>query len=90
MKTTSHLKQPDAAAGNFKSATGATPLYGDKNTVAVMLGMSERTVSNFLAQGCPCLKIGSRRVRFEMAEVRAWLKQHYGSQRIGKIAGRKP
>ena len=83
------ISQPNAAVGQSKSSAETTPLYGDKKAVAAMLGMSERTVSNFLTQGCPCLRIGKRRTRFDMEEVRAWLKEKFGSQRNGKLAAGK-
>jgi predicted DNA-binding transcriptional regulator AlpA len=79
--------KPDAAAGSLKSAAENFPRFGDKRAVAEMTGFSERTVSNFLAQGCPHLAVGKRRVRFDLDEVRAWLKEKYGSRRIGPVNG---
>jgi predicted DNA-binding transcriptional regulator AlpA len=77
----------DDAAGNLQSAAESFPRYGDKKAVAAMLGMSQRTVSNFLTQGCPHLALGKRRVRFDMEEVRAWLKERFGTRRIGQVNG---
>jgi len=59
----------------------AIPQFADKRTVATMLGMSTRSVDNFLAEGMPHLKLGLRRVRFDLDEVRAWLKEKYGISR---------
>jgi predicted DNA-binding transcriptional regulator AlpA len=75
---------PDAAASN-KSATNieTLPRYGSKRDVANMVQMSVRSVDNFLRDGCPALRIGKRRVRFEMNEVRAWLADTYRTQRRG-------
>ena len=76
----------DAAAGD-KSVTinNSLPRYGSKADVAAMLQMSRRTVDNFLARGCPHLKLGSRRCRFDMEEVREWLSQNFRTQRLGKV-----
>jgi predicted DNA-binding transcriptional regulator AlpA len=81
------IASPEATAGSLKSAAGNFPRYWDKKAVAAMLDMSERTVSNFLAQGCPHLALGKRRVRFDMEEVRAWLKERFGTRRIGPVNG---
>jgi len=62
--------------------------FGTKRDVAAMLQMSVRAVDNYLAAGCPVIKLSKRRCRFDLAEVRAWFKKQYGQQRIGK-AGRK-
>jgi predicted DNA-binding transcriptional regulator AlpA len=74
--------QPDAATGE-KLAT--VPRYGSKADVAAMLQMSRRTVDNLLRQGCPHLKLGSRRCRFDLAEVREWLSENFRVQRRGKL-----
>jgi len=67
--------------------TSETPTefkFGDKFAVAEMLDLCPRSVDNLMAQGMPHLRIGTRRVRFDMAEVRAWAKRHYGVSRMGK------
>jgi excisionase family DNA binding protein len=58
-----------------------TTNFGDKAAVAKLVGVSRRTVDNFIRAGCPHLKIGSRRVRFDLNEVRDWLKQQFHVQR---------
>ena len=84
MKTTT---QPDAATGDTKLATTADiPRFGSKRDVASMLQMSVRSVDNFIANGCPVIKLSSRRCRFDLGEVRAWFKMQYGQQRRGKLA----
>lgn len=67
--------QPDAPTGSK---------LGDKNDVAAMMGVCHRSVSNLMQRGMPYLAIGRRKVRFDMDEVRAWLKREYGTSRIGK------
>lgn len=77
---------PDADAGNpmpSQIEIVPTPRYGDKKAVAQMIGMSRRSVDNFLRAGCPHLRLGQRRVRFDLAEVRAWLREKYHVQRRG-------
>jgi predicted DNA-binding transcriptional regulator AlpA len=76
---------PETAPG--LSAAGAMPRYGGKRDVAQMMQMSTRSVDNFLARGCPHLKIGKRRIRFDMSEVRAWLTDNFHTQRRGKLTG---
>ncbi len=67
----------------IETASGGKPeaIYTDKRGLALMLGLSPRTVSNFLNKGCPHLKIGIRRVRFEVVETRKWLHDTFGLQR---------
>jgi predicted DNA-binding transcriptional regulator AlpA len=79
------VDQKDAKADEQFAAT--VPRYGDKKAVAAMLGMSRRTVDNLVAQGCPHLRIGARRLRFDMNEVRSWLTQQFHTQRRGKPSG---
>lgn len=50
-----------------------------------MLQMSVRSVDNFLAQGCPHLKLGERRVRFDLVEARNWFAETYRIQRRGAV-----
>ena len=73
------LAVPDVATGN--SSLAAVPRYGGKKDVAQMVQLSVRSIDNFLAQGCPHLKLGKRRVRFDMIEVRQWLTDKFHVQR---------
>ena len=79
---TKTLIQPDAAPG-IKSATNTDtlPRYGSKRDVAAMLQMSVRSVDNFLRAGCPHLKLGKRRVRFDLPETRQWFAENFRTQR---------
>ena len=73
--------QPKANAGNLKTlahdSTSPAP-FGTKQDVARMLQMSTRTVDSYLAAGLPHLKLGTRRVRFDLATVKAWVLEKYG------------
>jgi predicted DNA-binding transcriptional regulator AlpA len=60
---------------------GVAP-FGDKRAVAAMTSMSVRWVNLQLQRGMPHLKLGARRVRFDMAEVAQWLKERYATQRM--------
>ena len=73
--------QPETATGEEKLAT--VPRYADKRDIAALLKMSVRTVDNLLAAGCPHLKLGETRVRFDIDEVRSWLADTYRIQRRG-------
>ncbi len=72
------LEQTQAGNGN-----GHAPQFGSKRDVARMLQFSTRTVDNMLRQGCPHMKFGPRRTRFDLPEVASWFKEHYGTQRRG-------
>ena len=74
-----NIQTPESSPGN--SALVQVPRYGGKKDVASMVQMSVRSVDNFVAQGCPHLKLGKRRVRFDMAEVRQWLADNFRTQR---------
>jgi predicted DNA-binding transcriptional regulator AlpA len=86
MKTNQSFATPDTANGNQPLATVPTR-YGSKRDVAAMLQMSVRTVDNFVAAGCPHLRVSSRRLRFDMAEVRQWLSDNFRTQRRTTVKG---
>ncbi|NBR87503.1 MAG: DNA-binding protein [Proteobacteria bacterium] len=73
----SHLQKPESPTGNFK--------FGDKQDVAAMLGLCRRSVDNLLERGLPHLKLGRRRIRFDLEEVRLWAKREFGTARTGKV-----
>ena len=56
------------------------PRFGTKRDVAAMCSMSVRWVDGQLAKGLPVLKVSSRRCRFDLAEVREWLRQRYSGK----------
>ena len=58
--------------------------FGDKRDVGELLGICNRSVDNLLAKGCPHLKLGKRRVRFDLDDVREWAKREFGTRRVGK------
>jgi len=76
MKTISYA--PDAATGT-KLAAEIT----DKRGYGLRWGFSIRHIDNLLAQGCPHLKIGKRRVRILVPEADDWMRQRFGTQRRG-------
>ena len=55
--------------------------FATKKDVAKFLQLSVRTIDNLLRQGLPHLKLGKRRCRFDMVEVRQWCKEQFGTQR---------
>lgn len=80
---------PEAIAGETKAGGdywSNLRCLGDKRAVAGMVGMSHRWVDQQLTKGMPHLKVGNRRVRFDLDEVRAWLKDKYGTRRRGPAA----
>ena len=38
-----------------------------------------------MTRGMPHLKLGPRRIRFDLEEVRAWLMEKYHQQRNGRV-----
>jgi len=80
---------PEAAPGS-KLAASDTARLGDKTAVADMAGgFSKRWVDSQIALGMPHLKLGPRRVRFDLAEVREWLREKYHVQRRAPAAPRR-
>ena len=79
------LQSPQAAEGTVSA--GNENNFGDKRAVGLLAGnMSLRWVDGELAKGMPHLKLGPRRCRFDLAEVKVWLKERYGVQRRGKVS----
>ena len=69
-----------------KSEAGAAPFYQpvaekrytDKKGYGEHLGFCERTVTNLIGKGLPCLKVGARRIRIEVAEADRWMQRTFG------------
>jgi predicted DNA-binding transcriptional regulator AlpA len=61
-------------------------MFGDKRAVAQLIGCCQRSVDNLMKRGCPYYKLGHRQVRFDLGEVRDWVKREYGCRRIGREA----
>ena len=53
-------------------------MFGDKRAVAQLIGCCQRSVDNLMKRGCPYYKLGHRQVRFDLGEVRDWVKREYG------------
>jgi len=72
---------PDIATGNTTAIADTLPPFGDKRDVCRLAGMkSVRWVSNEMNRGLPFMRLGLRRVRFDLPTVRAWLLERYGVQ----------
>lgn len=84
MNDTSILFEP--AKRTAQAVVEARPHYADKRGIAEMLDVSVRSVDNFLAEGMPHFKLTARCIRFDVDEVRAWLKERYGTRRLGRSA----
>lgn len=68
-----------------KTATLVPPL-GDKRDVAAMLKLSVRSIDNFIQEGCPVIKLSPRCCRFDLVEVKEWVKNRYSQQGRAKLA----
>ena len=75
------LCTPDASTGTKMAANEIT----DKRGFAGRWLFSVRHVDNLLAEGLPHCKIGKRRVRIVVPEADAWMRQKFGTQRLGKL-----
>lgn len=74
--------KPEATPGEALAAN----CFADKKAVAALAGLkSTRWVELQMAAGMPHLKLGPRRVRFDLPEVRAWLTEKYHQQHIGRV-----
>ena len=62
--------------------TNHATIITDKDGFARRWGFSRRTVDNFLAQGLPHLKVGTRRVRIVVAEGDAWMRENFATRRL--------
>ena len=62
-------------------ADSITAPLGKKRDVAKMINVCVRSVDNYIAEGCPHLKLSPRSVRFDLAEVKVWFKTQYGQQK---------
>ena len=62
------------------TANESTSPLGNKRDVAAMLKISVRSVDNYIADGCPVIKLSPRCCRFDLADVKSWFKAHYGQQ----------
>lgn len=60
-----------------------TPVGVDKRALAQAFCVHPRTVSNWMSEGLPHLKITRRLVRYEIETCRAWLKDKFEVSRIG-------
>jgi phage terminase Nu1 subunit (DNA packaging protein) len=80
MESNNTNQTPETATGQQTSLAAQVSRYGSKRDVAAMVQMSVRTVDNFVAAGCPHLRVSSRRLRFDMAEVRQWLADNFREQ----------
>ena len=50
-------------------------MYLNKKELAERFGISVSSVNNYMRQGMPYYKIGSKLVRFDPDEVEKWLKE---------------
>ena len=66
-----------------ETPTAASP-YIDKKALANRLGLSRRTIDNWMQRGLPHLKLGARRVRFDLRDVEPWLQRQCRTVRYGK------
>jgi excisionase family DNA binding protein len=59
--------------------------YIDKAALAQRLGLSRRTIDNWMQRGLPHLKLGTRRVRFDLRDVEPWLQRQCHTVRYGRM-----
>lgn len=80
------MNAPDTATSDLKLAA----IINDKRAFAARWQGSVRSVDGLLAQGLPHLKIGKRRVRIIVAEADAWMRERFGTRRLGPVKAAEP
>ena len=64
------------------AVTGESNLAAmDKVSFGQRFKVSKRTVDNWIATGCPHLKLSARMVRLPLVEATEWVKERYMTQR---------
>ncbi len=63
------------------------PKFGNKRDVARLLLLCPLSIDNLLQKGLPSVKLSSRKIIFDLAEVAAWAISRYGVARMGKEDG---
>lgn len=81
MKTTPSFNTACAADTSHLTIKAASVSLVDKRRVAEVIGLSVRTVDNLLQKGMPHIRLGSRRVRFDLDDVIDWIKKEYGTRK---------
>lgn len=77
-----HIAQlPDVSTGSNLE----TQVVTDKRGFAARWKFSVRHLDNLLAQGMPHCAVGKRRVRIIIAEGDAWMKERFGTRRLGPV-----
>ena len=56
-------------------------MFLKKKEVAERFGISVSSVNNYMRQGMPYYKIGSKLVRFNQEDVEKWLKEKANNER---------
>lgn len=56
----------------------------NRQQLCVAMSVSDSTVGRWLAAGLPYTPIGQRGKRFDLAECRAWLREHYETCQPGQ------
>ena len=56
-------------------------MFLKKKEVAERFGISVSSVNNYMRQGMPYYKIGSKMVRFNPEDVEKWLKEKANNER---------
>ena len=77
----------DAGAGESRLSDNEHAAFGSKRDLAAMIGLSVRSVDNYLSAGLPHIALSKRRIKFDLAECRLWFKEKYGARRLGKLHG---
>jgi hypothetical protein len=70
------MSWPSAERGRvvpFRARPGSEPL-ATKAQLAAHLQVHPRTIERRVDAGMPCIRVGSRAVRFRIAECEAWLE----------------
>ncbi|MGA2030466.1 MAG: hypothetical protein ABSG87_10390 [Verrucomicrobiota bacterium] len=81
MKQKTKKEKPGAAIATQPTATIPQPMFATKRETAAAIQLSIRTLDTYIARGLPHLRLGARRCRFDLQEVKSWLNENYKVQR---------
>lgn len=54
-------------------------VWANKKTLSHMLGISPHTIDKLVGEGMPVIVLSERTVRFDVEDVRKFLRKEYGS-----------
>jgi hypothetical protein len=78
------------AEGEISSSQtrGESERFATKRDIASMLSVSTRTLDNLLRKGLPHIALSRRKLLFDPAEVKNWIRERYSRSRYTSISAK--